>query len=64
MIISDTDNHKIDAVFNKDDFLQITTFHKKGDEWVTKIIGISPETQQKLVTMIGSHVYKPKENQG
>jgi hypothetical protein len=59
MIILDNVNHKIDVEYNKDNFLHITVFHKKTTtEWTTKIIGLSPEVQSKLVEII---VAKQKE---
>jgi hypothetical protein len=52
MIISDLPHHKISAEYNKDGFLHITAFHQKSTEWVVKTIGLSPETQAKLVEII------------
>lgn len=49
MIISDFDHHKVDISFSKDDYIKITAFHKKGDEWTTKQINLSPETFDKMI---------------
>ena len=60
MIISDTPQHKIDVEFSTDGFLHLTTFHKRGDEWVVKKFGLSPATQDKLVAMIAN---QPRDSQ-
>ena len=53
MIISDGKNHKIDATFADDGFLHVTVFHLKSNtEWVTKMFGLSPDVQCKLVDLI------------
>ncbi len=59
MIISDMPNHKIDAKFNQDNFLQITAFHLKGGangtEWTTKMIALNSDAQALIVQMINQH---------
>ena len=54
MIISDTDFHKLDVKWCKQDdgapdWLQITSFHAKSDtEWVIKTIRLSSESTNQL----------------
>ena len=56
MIISDNENHKIDATFNPDGWLQLTIFYRKGGrtgtDWTGRTVGLSPLVQDALVEMI------------
>ncbi len=55
MIISDFVHHKVDAEFSPDNYLKLTVFHRKGEEWITKVISLSPDVQDALTDMIRNH---------
>jgi hypothetical protein len=66
VIISDFPHHKIDLTMTKDGYVQFTVFHRKGDEWTVKVVGISPEAFDKTVEIVNQfrveqQILNPKE---
>lgn len=54
MIVSDFQNHKIDAVMHQDGYVRITAFQRKNDEWIVKVISLSPDAFDKLTDIVNS----------